>query len=101
MIDFAETGAAVRELQDQAAVFAMSCDEQIHRAAAGFHSMPKRILQQRLQDELRHKRTIQGRIDGIGDAQLVFESLLYQVEIKQRDFQFFAKRYLMRAKPAA
>src|SRR5213082_1089878 len=37
-------------------------------------------------------------IDGIGDAQLVFESLLHQVEIKPRDFQFFAKGYLMRAR---
>src|SRR2546423_8700992 len=93
-----EPAAGIANLQDQAAVLAMSPYGDFHRAVSGFHSMPKRIFQQRLQNKLRHECLVQGWVNRIGHAQFVLETFLHQVEVEPCDLQFFRERNFMSAR---
>src|SRR5882724_3592669 len=60
-----KTPSGIANLQDQAAVFALRRDGKLHRSVPGFHSMAKRILQQRLQNKLWHECLVQGWVNRI------------------------------------
>ncbi len=55
--------SGVGNFQQQAVVLAMCRDGNIDRFPARFHSVAQGIFQQRLQDELRHERVVERRVD--------------------------------------